>query len=882
MPSAAWLSSLSACADAESPAQRAASIAAGLRDIVACACATVLLFEDDGLLTESDPPGGGFALRDGSAKLRKLFVHALGKFAVPGGAFVPRAQRRALAGVIAGAPAIGDLLFLEMRWDDDLLGYAVIEGEALTDEAMRTTLRGYLDVATRLIGAARRVVAATRRSREGHVLALIDERMQSSLEPARLLEAVASAMRESFAAARCVILRRPDDDHAFVSCVTVSQDEGLSPWPSRVPMDSLLRRVLGGAMVRRDQLEPAGLDALLSTQGIASAIMVPLVTEGHIEHVLDLQFVRERGMADTDVAALRSAAVHAGLALTNARLYERERSGRGRAEALERVVRILRDTQYVDEVLLVFVVTVSHELPVDGAAYAIEGDRLVRRAVRMRNIGGFSPVERIRLDGLMPFLSVEEPSEARLLPREDRVAVFADRTGVVVPLRVEGSLWGMLALTYDQEAFDVSAAERGTFFRTLGSHLELALANARAFERELRRGQERATLAEAARTILSHTQRTPLADAMCRLAATLVDAHRAVALTVTDGLIERIGSFGDDLDRLAATLPPELRGPSVAATNVTSVERRVQRLIEGDGFAVIPLVRSPAEGKREFAGAYLIVGKDGERRFSRDELRLLQELGILFALAVRNLDLFEATSHANAALRESSQFKDDLIAMLAHDFRGPLTVILGYCELLLEEDTDRREEIETIAMQTQRLVRLSDDALILARTQAEGFSLDRSIVDLGDFVALAVESFGREAERIELELPHERLPVSIDPSRFRHVLDNLFSNALKYSTDGVNVSLLREADRVLLRVTDHGIGIPAGEMEGLFTRFGRASNAKRLGIAGTGIGLYTARKVVDVHGGTITVTSKEQEGSTFTVSLPLCASESLPSLPRPA
>ena len=111
---------------------------------------------------------------------------------------------------------------------------------------------------------------------------------------------------------------------------------------------------------------------------------LPFVVDGRVEDALVLSFDRPRGFDDADLAALRSLAFHVGLALSNARLYERERTRRAQAESLERVVRILRDTQYVDEVLLVFVVTVSHELPLDCAAYALEGDSLVRRALRVR------------------------------------------------------------------------------------------------------------------------------------------------------------------------------------------------------------------------------------------------------------------------------------------------------------------------------------------------------------------------------------------------------------------------------------------------------------------------------------------------------------------
>jgi signal transduction histidine kinase len=247
----------------------------------------------------------------------------------------------------------------------------------------------------------------------------------------------------------------------------------------------------------------------------------------------------------------------------------------------------------------------------------------------------------------------------------------------------------------------------------------------------------------------------------------------------------------------------------------------------------------------------------------------LLELGALFASALRNLELYEATSRANSALRESSEFKDDLIAMLAHDFKGPLTVMLGYCELLLEVADEHREEIQTIFSQTRRLVHLSEDALMLAQTQADGFSLARTTLDFNRFVMESLDSILRTNERVRLTPADDAISVSLDPQRFRHVIDNLISNALKYSEKEINVLVRKEGDRAILQVTDHGIGIPTGEQPTIFARFGRATNARSKGVIGSGVGLYVSRKIVEVHRGEIHVQSRENEGATFIVSLPL-------------
>src|SRR5690348_14389050 len=123
---------------------------------------------------------------------------------------------------------------------------------------------------------------------------------------------------------------------------------------------------------------------------------------------------------------------------------------------------------------------------------------------------------------------------------------------------------------------------------------------------------------------------------------------------------------------------------------------------------------------------------------------------------------FERIQQLARALSESNEFKDDLLAMLAHDFKGPLTVIGGYCELLLESSPPQlHEELETIASQTQRLVRLYEDAVALAQTQAGGFSLDRSVLDLREVVAESVKARNRAEDRIRYESPEQPVPVSL-------------------------------------------------------------------------------------------------------------------------
>ena len=828
--------------------------------------ATALIFDDEIVVAATEPAGAaGFALRDGSAELRRLFLHALARFGDGGVSFVARDAQRAFVGV---STTIGDrdILFAPLIAGGRTLGVVamLLDGEPGEDE--QAALGAFCSVATRMLDTERALAAARRQSRDSQLLTMVNERLHKSLDRRDVLFGIVEGVRAAFSADRCFVYERMQDgEHATVVASAIKG--GVGPVPkAALALDADLRKVFGGLTVRRDEFTGAPIYG----SSARSAMALPFVVDGRVEDALVLSFDRAHAFDDADLAALRSLAFHVGLALSNARLYERERARRAQAESLEHVVRILRDTQYIDEVLLVFVVTVSHELPLDCAAYALEGDSLVRRALRIREPRGFEPAASVDRALLEPFLAVDEPSDVALLPRVARDALFDGRSGVIIPVRLEGTLWGCFMVRASDGGLDWPAEERATFFRTLGSHLEIALANAHAYERELRRAQERETFAEAARTILSHTAITTLADVMCRLAATLVHADRACVLRWSGDGYSLVGRFGEGIEESIAQSGFDLEHRAERLSSLVGDERRVQRLIDGPGYVVTPLSQTSA-GTGESIDAFLLVGRANEARFGRDDLRIMQELGALLALALRNLELYEGMSRANRALQESSEFKDDLLAMLAHDFKGPLTVILGYCELLLETTSQSREEIELVYSQTRRLVRLSDDALVLAQTQSEGFSLARTTVDLPAFVAECVDATAPNNSRLSVDIPEHPVLVDLDPHRFRHVIDNLVSNALKYSTDSVRVVVRSDGETATVEVRDRGIGIPEEELPTLFTRFGRASNARNKGIAGSGIGLYVARKIVEVHRGALSVESRENQGSTFIVTLPLLA-----------
>jgi signal transduction histidine kinase len=220
------------------------------------------------------------------------------------------------------------------------------------------------------------------------------------------------------------------------------------------------------------------------------------------------------------------------------------------------------------------------------------------------------------------------------------------------------------------------------------------------------------------------------------------------------------------------------------------------------------------------------------------------------------------------------------IAVVSHELRTPLTSIVSFSELLRGEadglSADGIRFLEIIERNADRLFTLIDDLLMLNRLEAGGLPLELTQVSLPDLAAEAVKTATPVAAKsgVTVHLDAGRGPqVLADPRRLTQVLDNLIGNAVKFShVDGlvrVRLRYLRGTWRI--DVSDTGIGIPANEAARLFGLFVRGSNAKIAGLPGTGLGLAIVKSLVEMHGGHVKVESVLDEGTTFSVFLPVRA-----------
>jgi signal transduction histidine kinase len=230
--------------------------------------------------------------------------------------------------------------------------------------------------------------------------------------------------------------------------------------------------------------------------------------------------------------------------------------------------------------------------------------------------------------------------------------------------------------------------------------------------------------------------------------------------------------------------------------------------------------------------------------------------------------------------RELDRMRDAFVATVSHELRTPLTSISGFLEMLLEEehalgDAGRRY-LEVIRRSTERLHALVEDLLLVAQIEARRIELVQAPLDLSQLALRTAEAARPHAaaKGVSVDVSVETPPkVLADGGRLAQVLDNLVSNAVKFTDEGGKVTIRVEEKEGAARVTvrDTGIGIPADEQGQIFSRFFRASTATERAIPGTGLGLAISRALVEQHGGTISLRSREGEGTEVSVCLPAAA-----------
>jgi signal transduction histidine kinase len=303
---------------------------------------------------------------------------------------------------------------------------------------------------------------------------------------------------------------------------------------------------------------------------------------------------------------------------------------------------------------------------------------------------------------------------------------------------------------------------------------------------------------------------------------------------------------------------------------------------------VLPLVKP---GHSQPAGM-LVVGISPRRVLDAKYRGFLELAATHIASAITNARAYEEEKRRAEALAELDRAKTDFFSNVSHEFRTPLTLLLGPVEDSLADAGQplpprQRERQEVVHRNGLRLLKLVNTLLDFSRIEAGRVQARFRPTDLAALTADLASTFRSVIERAGMRLvvdcPPLAEPVHVDTELWEKVVLNLLSNAFKFTFTGeIRVAVAREGEGVRLTVSDTGTGIPAQELPHLFERFRRVQGAKGRTYEGSGIGLALVKELVKLHGGTVAVQSTEGQGSTFTVTLPLGSAHLPPEQVQPA
>jgi PAS domain S-box-containing protein len=347
--------------------------------------------------------------------------------------------------------------------------------------------------------------------------------------------------------------------------------------------------------------------------------------------------------------------------------------------------------------------------------------------------------------------------------------------------------------------------------------------------------------------------------------AAIVSINREGEITFAN---DRAGDIlGVDTDRLVGTEYTEA---------VTALKHLDGSPVSEDEW---PFREICATGESLFDRRYTIEGRDdAERILSVNGAPLLDPEGSVEQVVFSMDDITEEVRHrrqlkaAKEEAERASRLKSSFLANMSHDVRTPLSTIMSLTELLsLEAPEDCQERIDLIERSSKRLLATIDSVLDLSRLESGGVSTNPSDIDLIDEVFGTAEIFQPQAKEqgvvLETDIADDEVPARLDTSMLHRIMDNLVSNAIKFTEEGDTVTLRARADddTVTLEVEDEGVGIDEDFLPDLFEAFARGPGQTK---DGSGLGLAITHRLTDVMGGTIDVDSEEGVGTRFTVRLP--------------
>jgi PAS domain S-box-containing protein len=718
------------------------------------------------------------------------------------------------------------------------------------DQKLLTTVAGSVSVA---LENARLVQETQQRNAELALINSVQEAIAGELEPQAIYDAVGDRIQEVFDAQTVIIATLDEAAGLLHYPYFIERGERLQAEPA--PLGGFTKHVLE---TREPLLLVESVEAeaerygstVLAGEAPKSVLFIPLVAGGKATGAISLQNIdREHAFDEADQQLLATVAGSLTVALENARLVEETRQRVAELATVNSVGQALSSQLDLDALIELVGEHVRETFDADIAFVALhdEASGQIEFAYHYESGERQPPAPMEYGEGLTShILRSREPLLLnRRGQREPQASVGTPSLSFLgVPILLGNKAIGVISVQSIEEEGRFGEAD-SRLLATIAANVGIAMQNARLFAEVERQREYSASLVEISPT-----------------AVIVMDSHEVVT------------EWNPAAGELFGYSPEEVLG------------RNINDLVFGDG---------PREEGHETTREAMATGRAQRltRRVRKDGTPVDVEL-MLVPLVTEGahsgfLGIYHDVTELQRARQEAeaaTQAKSAFLATMSHEIRTPMNAVIGMTDLLLGTDLtgEQREFAEVVHSSGDALLHVIDDILDYSKIEAGKLDLEREPFNLRDCVEGALDIVAPRAWEKELELGcliDDDAPAGIvgDEARLRQVLLNLLSNAVKFTERGEVVVLVDATEtgagsyEIELAVRDTGIGIPPDRMDLLFTSFSQvdASTTRRFG--GTGLGLAISKRLIELMGGTISVDSEEQKGSTFRISLPVNAAE---------
>ena len=643
--------------------------------------------------------------------------------------------------------------------------------------------------------------------------------------------------------------------------------------------------------------EPLPEQIIIQDEMPGSILMLPLITQDEIVGVISVQSYRPHAYSADDIALLETIAGAVATAVRNAQLYEQTADRLHALETLHEMSIALAATQE-PQAIARLIVRAASELfsPTESRLILIDGPGWSGATwTAYHDTASMQVSEQIHAQVVPLAQRVCETHEPLIIPdcsqdTENRSfgCEWPVAAAIVCPIRRANTTFGAIALYYDEPQFFRQDMRRILDLLCLQS--ATAFENARYTIKMQRSLAEVSALHELARRVSAMNSLDDILNAVVETIRTVYQTRSASLALLDETANEAVTMAASGLEPRYMAQGRFKFGEYVAGEVIsTGKVIYVPDTFADPRFRIIdPGIRSlltvPLTVHGHTIGT-LSIDSERPNAFTRDHERVLTIAGGQIAAAIETVRLLDETrqradalAQANAQLEAQDRLRKELVYQISHDLRTPLQIVYGYAGMLQSGDLGpitrtQRDVLDLIIKRSRSIERMTKD--IMAVKPIDRDTLELATLNLNEICqqamgAARVMHQERDDLQFVTELTQAALPVEADFNRLLRVLDNLIDNAVKFSPKGGTITLRTGHEdghqRVVVSVSDEGIGIPPDQLPYVFERFYRGH---RMQFTGSGLGLYNVQQIIHAHEGEVWAASQPGQGTTISFALPL-------------